>query len=104
MITLILSVALVLGLIALSALNPQTIDLNFFGILFKGMPISIFMLIFILIGVCLGLIALGSSFIKLKSRFIEERKQVEILSKKEIALKEKVQELQKSVDMNSKED
>ena len=53
MIVLLFTLVLLLAIIALGQLNPGAITINLFGLIIRNVPISVFMLIFIILGILL---------------------------------------------------
>lgn len=98
MIVLILSLVLLIGGLILGQLNPQTLDFNFFGMIIKGVPMSLFMLVFVLIGVLLTALGFGMRHGYLLYKVRMERKQMESLYENEKVLKAEIKELKKRLE------
>lgn len=69
MIVLIFSLVLLLLVISLDFLNPGTFSMNFFGLPIRNIPISFFMLFFIVLGILLATAAFYLKYTRLKKRY-----------------------------------
>ena len=70
MIVLIFALVLLLLVITLDFLNPGSFSLNFFGLPIRNIPISFFMLLFILLGILLATSAVYLKYTRLKKRYV----------------------------------
>lgn len=69
MIVLLFTLILLLAIIALGQLNPGAITINLFGLVIRNVPISVFMLIFIILGILLTAGALGTKYYRIKKKY-----------------------------------
>ena len=69
MIVLLFTLVLLLAIIALGQLNPGAITINLFGLIIRNVPISVFMLIFIILGILLTVGALGTKYYRIKKKY-----------------------------------
>jgi len=68
MLVLFFTLILLIMMIVLSQLNPGVITVNLFGLLIKNIPISFFMLLFILIGILWTISIFGIKYFRLKKQ------------------------------------
>ena len=78
MLVLFFTLILLIMMIVLSQLNPGVITINLFGLLVKNIPISFFMLIFIIIGILWTSSIFGIKYFRLKR---QHRDLIDSLSK-----------------------
>lgn len=77
MTVLLATLILLTGIIALSSLNPGFFTLNLFGLVLRNVPISLFMLLFLLLGILLAGTAIGSKYVRLKKKYYALLRQTE---------------------------
>lgn len=68
MLVLFFTLILLIMLIGLSQLNPGVITVNFFGLIIKNIPISFFMLLFIIIGIIWTISIFGIKYFRLRKQ------------------------------------
>ncbi len=68
MLVLFFTLILLIMMIVLSQLNPGVITVNLFGLLIKNIPISFFMLLFIIIGILWTISIFGIKYFRLKKQ------------------------------------
>lgn len=66
MLVLFFTLILLILVIILSQLNPGVITVNFFGLTIKDIPISFFMLLFIILGIIWATAIFGIKYFRLK--------------------------------------
>lgn len=66
MLVLFFTLILLIIMIVLSQLNPGVITINLFGLLIRNIPISFFMLIFIIIGILWSISIFGIKYFRLR--------------------------------------
>lgn len=71
MLVLFFTLILLLILVVLSQLNPGVITINFFGLLIRNIPISFFMLLFIIIGILWSISIFGIKYFRLRRQHKE---------------------------------
>ncbi|KAF0091254.1 MAG: hypothetical protein FD141_1043 [Fusobacteria bacterium] len=71
MLVLFFTLILLIMMIVLSQLNPGVITVNFFGLLVKNIPISLFMLLFIIIGIIWTISIFGIKYFNLRKQHKE---------------------------------
>lgn len=69
MIVLLFTLILLLFLIIFSQMNPGVITINLFGVVIKNIPMSIFILLFIIIGILLTSGVFGIKYLRLKKQY-----------------------------------
>lgn len=68
MLVLFFTLILLIMMIVLSQLNPGVITINLFGLLIRNIPISFFMLLFIIIGILWSLSIFGIKYFRLRKQ------------------------------------
>lgn len=71
MLVLFFTLILLIFIIVLSQLNPGVITINLFGLIIKNIPISFFMLLFIVIGILWTLSVFGIKYFRLRKQHKE---------------------------------
>lgn len=71
MLVLFFTLILLIMMIVLSQLNPGVITINLFGLLIRNIPISFFMLLFIIIGILWSLSIFGIKYFRLRKQHKE---------------------------------
>jgi uncharacterized integral membrane protein len=69
MLVLFFTLILLIFIIVLSQLNPGVITINLFGLLIKNIPISFFMLLFIIIGILWSISIFGIKYFRLRKQY-----------------------------------
>jgi len=69
MIVLLFTLILLIFLIIFSQMNPGVITINLFGVVIKNIPMSIFILLFIIIGILLTSGVFGIKYLRLKKQY-----------------------------------
>jgi uncharacterized integral membrane protein len=69
MLVLFFTLILLIFIIVLSQLNPGVITINIFGLLIKNIPISFFMLLFIIIGILWSISIFGIKYFRLRKQY-----------------------------------
>ena len=71
MLVLIFTLILLIFMILLNQLNPGLLTINLLGLVIKNIPLSFFMLIFIVIGILWTSGIFGIKYFRLKKRYAE---------------------------------
>lgn len=71
MLVLFFTLILLIFIIVLSQLNPGVITINLFGLIIRNIPISFFMLLFIVIGILWTLSVFGIKYFRLRKQHKE---------------------------------
>ena len=71
MLVLFFTLILLIFIIVLSQLNPGVITINLFGLIIRNIPISFFMLLFIVIGILWTLSVFGIKYFRLRKQHRE---------------------------------
>lgn len=71
MLVLLFTLLVLLMIIALEQLNPGTISVNFFGLKITNIPISLFMLLFIIVGILIAVSGIYLKYSNLKKQYLK---------------------------------